>query len=352
MTALLGLNLNIDDSELKDSLRIERAAESLTKASKKYKKVIILSYRGRPDHDDPRLSLKSVVKKLSLESKISIKFLPIDENLEAAKKILDKNEIGVFALENLRFLEGENKNDLKLAKRLAGLGDIFINDDFATAHRKTASNVGITKFIKSVPGDLLKIEIKNLSKVVKNPRKPLVLIIGGAKVGDKLGVMENMIGVADKILLGGGAGNTALKASGAQIGDSIYDDKSLPKIKKLLKTGKIIYPIDCGVDNSSILDIGPHTIEEFSEAIAKAKTIIWAGPLGRFESKKFSNGSFKIAEAIAVSKAFSVVGGGETTTIIKLLKLKDKIGFLSTGGGAMLAYLSGKEMPALKALGL
>ena len=346
-SAVLRVNLDIVGGELKSSLRLRRAAESVNYAAKRFKKVVIVSHRGRPAGFDKKLSLRPVVAALSDACGGKLVFVSsLDEKIIRGKTSGD----GIYALENIRFFEGEEKNDARLARFLGSLGNVFINDDFATAHRKSASNVGILKYIPGLPGPVLSAEIKNLSRLVENPKRPFVAVIGGAKTEDKLDTIKRLLPIADKILLGGGPGNAALAAAGYDIGDSIGDGKSVPALKRLMKSGKITHPVDFRVDGRRILDIGPNTEELYAGEIARAGTVVWAGPMGLFEKAKFSRGSTAIAKSIAASRAFSVAGGGETSAVIMGLGLLDKISFVSTGGGAMLEFLSGEKMPALEAL--
>lgn len=347
-TAILRVNLDVMDKEIESSLRISMAAKSIMTLKEKYEKIIILSHRGRPKGYDKKLSMKKIAEAMSATAQTKISFVP---SMELDKIKAETAEKGVYLLENMRFFEGETENAPQFAKFLASLGDIFINDDFATAHRKSASNAGIAKYIPSVAGDLLKAEIKNLSKLTKATRHPYVVIIGGAKVSDKLSVIKKLLPLADKILLGGGAGNAAMAAQGIDIKNSVGKDET-DLLKTLIKSKKIIAPIDFRVEEDRILDIGPNTEEVFAEEIRKAKTVLWAGPMGLFEKAKFAKGSKAIATAIAESSAFSVVGGGETTDIVQKMNLSDKFTFVSTGGGAMLEYLSGKKLPALQALNI
>jgi phosphoglycerate kinase len=347
MNAIVCLNLNIEPREFSSSLRLEKATESLKTLLPKFERIVILSYRGRPAGKDKKLSLKPVIEKLSFGVRRKIIFL--DGNPEShIEGIIQKK--GLFALENTRFLSGETKNSESLAQTFASFGDIFINDDFATCHRVQASNVGITKFLTALEGPIMKLELSALKKVTNQPAKPLTLIIGGEKISTKLSVIKNLLPKADYVLLGGGPGNMALKASGHDIGKSIYEKALLAETKRLISNKKVIYPIDSRISEKAILDIGPNTISKFSEIINSSGTVIWAGPMGMFERKAFSAGTKSIAEAIAKSSCFSLAGGGGTTSAIISYGLKNKFSFLSTGGGAMLEFLSGKKLPALEAL--
>jgi len=349
MIALVRMNLDVSKKEIDGSLRIKRAAESIAVLGKKYPKIVILSHRGRPEGRDMKLSLKPVCEALSKVSKKKIIFLD-NKDLAKAKALISEGKPGIYMIENLRFLPGERSLSPKLSKELASMGGIFVNDDFATAHRSSASTVGITSFIRSVAGPTLKSELAALNKVAKKPKKPLVLVVGGAKMSDKLCVIETLLPLCDKVLLGGGVANTVMKASGIDIGDSIFEASLSEEAKRLVSDKKVIFPVDCRVQGKVILDIGPNTASLYSDIIKKAGTVIWAGPMGNIEKKAFAKGSETIAKALASSRGFTLVGGGETVSVISELKIGKKIDFLSTGGGAMLDLLAGKKLPALQAL--
>lgn len=308
-TCLLRINLDIKNPE-KDSSRLDAAIPTIKFLLDSEAKILILSHRGRPNGVEENLSLKPLVDVLI--SKIQYP----TSNIQF--------------LENLRFDPREQANDEIFAKELASKGDIYINDDFATSHRASASMVGITKFLPSYAGLLLEQEIKNLSKVTEGPEKPLAIIIGGIKIDDKAGMIEYFKNIADYFLIG-----------------SAYIDLQ----NDLLKSPKVIMPIDWVGEGGKKLDIGPKTIEQFSKIIFGVKTIIWNGPVGMFENPKYLEGSKKIAEAIIASGAFSVIGGGDTDQLLNQLGIKNKFSFVSTGGGAMLEFLSGKKLPAIEALG-
>jgi 3-phosphoglycerate kinase len=309
-TCLLRLNLDVKDPT-KESLRISASLPTIEFLLERGAKILILSHRGRPNGID---------KNLSLEPLINI--------------LLGKSRNGVISwLENLRFDPREQKNDDDFAKELAAKGDFYVNDDFATSHRSAASLVAITKYLPSYAGLLLEKEINNLSRVMNNPEKPLVMIIGGSKIDDKINMINNFQDKADYFLMG-----------------SAYSDFRL-QISDFGESGnKIIFPEDYIEDDDKKLDIGPKTIEKFSKIIFQATTIIWNGPVGMFENPTYLAGSEKIAYAIIKSKAFSVVGGGDTGQLLSQLGLDDKFSFISTGGGAMLEFLGGKTLPALVAL--
>jgi phosphoglycerate kinase len=369
-TCLLRVDFNIQSP--KDIFRLEAALPTIKFLIKKRAKIVLLSHRGRPKGYDRTLSLKPIAKIFSRLLKKPIKFIDFNigtPDLPKLTSILKRSDVlklknqistasvgSIFLLENLRFLPAEEKNSTKLAKQLASLGTIYINDAFAVSHRKNASVVAIAKFLPSYAGLLLEKELKNLDKAIKKPRQPLVLIMGGAKISDKINLIKKFLTKAKYILIGGGLANTMLKARGIDIGDSLFEPRMITSAKRLLKYKKIILPNDLLVHRNKILDIGHLTIERFSEIINKAKTIIWNGPMGYFEDKRFTKGSIAIVNAIIKNKAFAVVGGGETTALFtsaisnyQFLISKKRL-FVSTGGGAMLEYLAGKKLPGIKVL--
>jgi phosphoglycerate kinase len=330
---LLRVDFNINLS--KNNFKIDAILPTIKFLISKKTKIVILSHRGRPNNKEcEKLSLSYIAKILSKDLKTPVRFFPNFDFNEIKEKInLDKNS-KIFLLENLRFLPGEKNNDSKLAKELSNLGDIYINDAFAVCHRKNASTVAITKYIESYAGLLLEKEINGLTKSIKTPKKPLVVILGGSKIDNKISIINNL----------------SKKVSQFLLGSSIFDVLTKLKIKKLQKNKSVILPIDFIKNNGKYFDIGPKTIECYQKIIEKANTIIWNGPIGMIEKKEYSNGSKQIALAISKSKAFKVAGGGETINFIKNKKLHKKISFLSTGGGAMLDFLAGKKMPGIIAL--
>jgi phosphoglycerate kinase len=322
---------------------------------------------GKPKGKDEKLSLKSIAEYLGKLLNQPVVF--VDDCIgEKVKLEIEKSPLqSIIVLENLRFYEGEESNNMDFAKELANLADIFVNDAFGVCHRENASIVAITNFLPSYAGLLLEKEIENLDKINNNFEKPLVLILGGAKISTKLPLINKFLDKADKILLGGGLVNTILKANGKEIGQSIFESELL-KEAQVLNAENIIMPNDFLIgkslnDNQAravlagnvnindwILDIGPETLNNFVKIISNAKTIVWNGPVGYSENPVFRQGTNKIIEAIVSSQVFSVVGGGETLLALEQAKVLEKISFVSTGGGAMLSYLSGEEMPGLKYL--
>jgi len=374
-TCLLRIDLNIKDSELKSSglqnnLRIQAVLPTINFLIKNGAKVVLLSHCGRPELGKWKMengkwkayTLKPFVRIFSKLLKTKIKFIDIFTSMYASKDFYKVREIikssnnKVFLLENLRFFKGEEKNDAKFAKDLAKLGDIYINDAFAVSHRANASVEAITKFIPSYAGLLLEKEINNLNEILRftqdDNKHPFVVILGGIKISDKIGLINSFMKKADYFLIGGGIANNFLKAQGLPIGDSVYEDSKIEYAKKLLNNKKIILPVDYVIENRKILDIGPNTVNFYVDIIKKAKIIIWNGPMGHAEDKRFQKASDCIKNAILKSKAFAVAGGGETATLFNDLRLaiSDKQLFISTGGGAMLEYLAGKKLPGIKAL--
>ncbi|HOF50555.1 MAG TPA: phosphoglycerate kinase [Candidatus Colwellbacteria bacterium] len=348
MIAILRINLDIEPDEFKHSLRLRLAVEEMKKLLRRYEKIVVLSHRGRPAKPDKRLSLK--LSKEFLESGIRKKIVFFEDfDFEKIARKINSSPERVFMLENLRFLKGETENDPKLAKILASLGDVFINDDFASSHRKNASIYGIVGFAKkSVLGGIVKSEIKHLEAIRENPGKPLVLIVGGAKISDKLGIIEKFIGEAEYALTGGGVANTFLKAAGIPVKKSLVENNMVSKARKFLKSGKIVIPADYRERGGEILDIGPKTEKIYRDIILKARTIVWAGPLGYVEDPKFARGSIAVLRAIVKTKGRAVIGGGDTTALALKHGFRKKNGFLSTGGGAMLEYLAGKRLPGIE----
>jgi len=321
-TAILRVDLNIKTN--KDPFKLEVILPTIKFLVKAGARVVLISHRGRPGKGLSArrlLSLRPFIRPISEALKEPVAFVKnIPPSLPKKGKI--------FLLENLRFQAGEDQNSVNLAKKIAGLGDFYVNDAFAVSHRQTASTVAITRLLPSYAGLLMEKELKHLGSVLKHPRSPLIAIFGGAKLKDKTAVIKNLLPKSTAVLLGSGAVKTKLS----------------------IRSSKIIAPVDWLAEKETPLDIGPITAKLYLDQIKKAKMIIWNGPLGKFEDRRFAGGSIAIAKSIAKSRAFSIVGGGETTQFIKHLKLEKKINFLSTGGGAMLEFLAGKSMPGIEAL--
>lgn len=359
---------------ISDDTRIKAALPTIDYLLENNAKVILMSHLGRPKGEaNPEFSLKPVASWLENHYGEKFHFLPSDVVVdEKVKEEVEKLENGNLALlENTRYVKGETKNDPEFAKELSSLADLFVNDAFGTSHRAHASNVGVANNLESAVGFLIQKEIEIMGKALENPEKPFVSILGGAKVSDKIGVIENLISKVDYILIGGGMAYTFLKAQGKEIGKSLLEedkmDLSLELIKKAEANNvKILLPKDVviadeikedaeteivDIDNiptdKEALDIGPKTAKEYADIIKKAKTVVWNGPMGVFEVKVFANGTNEVAKALADSSATTIVGGGDSALAIEEAGYKDKITHVSTGGGASLEFLEGKTLPGI-----
>lgn len=365
-------NVPIKDGLITDDNRIKESLDTIKYAIKHNSKVILLSHLGRikEESDMKKNDLQPVAKRLSELLGKEVLFINATRGELVENAINNMNNGDVILLQNTRYedLDGkkESKNDSELGKYWASLGDIMINDAFGTSHRAHASNVGIMEHLPSGIGFLVQKELDNILPVINKPLRPFTVILGGAKVSDKIGVIDNLIDKCDYILIGGGMAYTFMKAKGMEIGNSLVDMESLDYCKNLLNTtNKIILPIDnaCAIDmesseyeyketmdNNDIgLDIGPKTINLFSEYLENSKTIIWNGPLGYFENDLFANGTKEICKKIASLKNItSIVGGGDTASAVINLGYKNDFTHISTGGGASLELLEGKEFPFIK----
>jgi phosphoglycerate kinase len=354
-TALLRLDFNT-----KDDWRMRAVLPTIKLLLKRSDRIVIVSHWGRPMGVDKKFSLRSDAAKLSkLLGGRKITFISHFRFAEIKRQVAAAPRGPVFLLENLRFLPGEEKNDPKLARQLASLANFYVNDAFAVSHRANASVVAVTKFLPSYAGVEMENEIKSLGKVIVRPKRPVVLVLGGAKASDKLGVITYFKNKADWFLLGGGSANTILWLKGMDVRKSIKDSdpRELPVLKKIAGYKSVVLPTDfvwgpgSGGAKSAILDVGPKTIRAFNKKIAAARTIIWSGPLGLIEKKQYTKGSVAVARAIGRNRrAFSVSGGGETVMFLKQYKLDKKFSFISTGGGAMVDFLAGKKLPGIEAL--
>ena len=368
------LNVPIENGIIKDITRIKASLKTIRYARKMNAKVILLSHLGRikTEEDKQKNTLKPVAEELSklLRKKVTFIDQTRGEKLENAIKNMKNRD--VILIENTRFedLDGkkESSNDKQLGQYWASLGDIFINDAFGTIHRSHASNLGIASNLPNGIGFLVEKEIKNLTKLTNKPKKPYTIILGGSKVSDKIGVISNLITKADYILIGGGMAFTFLKAAGFGIGSSICEKEKISFCKELLDKyqDKLILPIDIITgseikENTSIherfineieedeigLDIGPKTIEVFKQYLDDCKTIFWNGPVGYFEIKEFSNGTKELLNIITNTKAYTLIGGGDTARAAVTFNYQDKISHISTGGGASLEFLEEVSLPAL-----
>jgi len=369
-------NVPLDDNQnITDDRRIRSTLPTINYAIDEGAKIILASHLGRPKGKvDPKYSLRPVAKRLSRLLNKEVIFLDncIGGDVERAVKSMGKGD--VILLENLRFHPEEEKNDDNFARALAGLADYYVNDAFGAAHRAHASIVGVPKYIPGAAGFLMRKEIQYLKGAVESPVRPFVAILGGAKVSGKIGVLENLAQKVDKVIVGGGMAFTFIKAMGYEVGDSLVEEDMLDlalRIMNKLKESKVKFylPVDCVIAQSvekgaetkivpvqeiprgwKALDIGPASTRLFSEVIQDAKTIIWNGPMGVFEIDAFSRGTFAVARAVADAYALTIVGGGDTDLAVHRAGVSDSISFISTGGGAALQLLEGKELPGIAAL--
>ncbi len=368
-------NVPLDDAKhITDDRRIAASLPTIEYVLKQgAAKVILMSHLGRPKGAgfEAEFSLSPAAKRLKELLKEDV--LMLDDCVGAAiKEKIAKNKERVVLLENLRFHKEEEKNDPDFAKELASLADIYVNDAFGTAHRAHASTAGVTKYLPSVAGFLIEKELKYLGEAVANPRRPLVVILGGAKVSDKILLIKNLLTKANAILIGGGMAYTFLKAQGKNIGNSKLEADKVDTARDLLAEAKtksveialtsdfVIAPsfesneakiVDEIPDGWQSLDIGPKTRQRFKDILGKAKTIVWNGPLGVFERDAYAKGTREIAEYLATLKDMTVIiGGGDSAAAVAKFNLEDKMTHISTGGGASLEFLEGKELPGIAAL--
>ena len=366
-----------NNEEIADDTRIKAALPTIDYLLENGAKVILMSHLGRPKGEaKPEFALKPVADWLENHYKDKFHFFPSPEVVDdkVKEEVANLKDGEVCLIENTRYVAGETKNDPEFAKKLASLADLYVNDAFGTSHRAHASNVGVASILPSAVGFLIEKEIDVMGKALEAPEHPFVSILGGAKVSDKIGVIENLITKVDTILIGGGMAYTFLKAQGKEIGKSLLEedkmDLSLELIKKAEENNvEILLPVDVviadeiksGVETEVVdidsipedkeaLDIGPKTAELFASKIKNAKTVVWNGPMGVFEVKEFANGTNKVAEALAESDAITIVGGGDSALAIELAGLKDKITHVSTGGGASLEFLEGKDLPGISSI--
>ena len=367
-------NVPIKDGVITDTNRIEASLTTIKYLIDNNAKVILMSHLGRPKGEPkPEFSLKPVAQKLSEIIGQDVKFINSDKVvddsvIEESKKLQPKE---IMIIQNTRFRKEEEKNDEKFSKELSQLADLYVNDAFGTSHRAHASNVGVSKFLPSAVGFLVQKEIEIMGKALENPERPFTAILGGAKVSDKIGVIENLLDKVDTILIGGAMAFTFIKSQGKNVGKSLIEEDKLDLAKSLLEKAqekgvKIFLPVDFVVskemseesdskviniddftDDIAGFDIGTKTIKIFDEEIQKSKTIVWNGPMGVFEIEQFSKGTFEIANSLVKSKATTIVGGGDSASAIAKSGNKDKVTHVSTGGGASLEFLEGKVLPGI-----
>ncbi|MDU0437095.1 phosphoglycerate kinase [Staphylococcus epidermidis] len=371
-------NVPIKDGEITNDNRIVQALPTIEYIIEQGGKLVLFSHLGKvkEESDKEGLSLKPVAENLSKKLGKEVIFVPETRGEKLETAIENLNEGDVLLVENTRFedLDGkkESKNDPELGKYWASLGDVFVNDAFGTAHREHASNVGISTHLETAAGYLMEKEIKFIGGVVNDPQKPVVAILGGAKVSDKINVIKNLVNIADKILIGGGMAYTFIKAQGKEIGLSLLEEDKIDFAKDLLENNgdQIVLPVDCKIakefsndakitevsineipSDQEAMDIGPKTVELFNKELQGAHTVVWNGPMGVFEFSNFAKGTIGVCESIAtLEDATTIIGGGDSAAAAISLGFEDDFTHISTGGGASLEYLEGKELPGIKAI--
>lgn len=370
-------NVPMKDGKITDDIRIRAALPTISYLRDNGAKVIIMSHMGRPKGEaDMQYTLAPVAERLGELLGCDVTFVSspavVDENVIKAAQELQEGQ--VMLLENTRFRKEETKNEEAFSKELAELGDVFVNDAFGTAHRAHCSTAGVAEYLPAVSGFLIEKEVEYLGSAVDDPKRPLIAIMGGAKVADKIKLIENLLKKVDTLLIGGGMAYTFLKARGLEIGKSILDEESIDLAGRLMEDAesrgvRMLIPVDvvCADEFADDavkktvpveeipadmmgMDIGPETVKLFAEEIAKAATVIWNGPMGVFEMPNFAAGTEEVAKALADSNAVTVIGGGDSAAAVKQFGLEDKMTHVSTGGGASMEFLEGKELPGIAVL--
>jgi phosphoglycerate kinase len=365
-------NVPMADGKVTDDKRIRAALPTIKYVLEQGASLLLMSHLGRPKGGfDPEFSLKAAAEVLAGLLGIPVKMAPdcVGPEVEAMAKAIKPGE--VIMLENTRFHPEEEKNDMALAKKMAALGDVFVNDAFGSAHRAHSSTEGVAHFLPAVSGFLMEKELEYLGRAIANPEHPYVAILGGAKISDKILVVSTLLSKCDKLIIGGGMANTFLAAKGLNMQDSLVEAGSIDTAKAILaKSGQaIVLPVDAVIAdkfeaeaNSKVvdvdkipagwrmMDVGPKTLELYKETLKGAKLIVWNGPVGVFEMPKFAEGTFALAKLLAESGAITVIGGGDSASAVKKAGVAKQMTFVSTGGGASLEFLEGKELPGVAAL--
>ena len=372
-------NVPIKDGVVTDDTRIRAALPTIEYLVKGGAKVVLMSHLGRPAGEgfEEKFTLAPAAARLGELIDAPVVFAADTVGNDAKAKIAALSDGEIVVLENLRFDKREKKNDPEFCKMLAELGDVYVNDAFGTAHRAHASTAGVAALLPAYAGFLLAGEVKTLGGMLDDPKRPFVAILGGAKVADKLNVISNLLEKCDTLIIGGGMAYTFLKAQGAEVGTSLVDDTKLDYCKEMLEKAeklgkKLLLPVDTTiaaafpnpidaeiavevVDSKAIpadmmgLDIGPKTAELYADAVKSAKTVVWNGPMGVFENPILAKGTIAVAKALAETDAITIIGGGDSAAAVNTLGFGDKMTHISTGGGASLEFLEGKELPGVMA---
>ncbi|EKS4343415.1 phosphoglycerate kinase [Clostridium botulinum] len=371
-------NVPLNEGKITDENRLVGALPTIKYLMEKSAKIILCSHMGKPKGEPKKeLSLLPVAKRLSEMLNKEVIFAD-DDNVvgeNAKKAVKDMKDGDLVLLQNTRYRKEETKNEEVFSKELASLADLFVNDAFGTAHRAHCSTVGVTNYLEEAAcGYLIQKELKFLGNAVEKPERPFVAILGGAKVSDKINVINNLLDKVDILIIGGGMGYTFLKSQGYTVGDSLLEEDKVEYAKEMINKAKekgvnLLLPVDITIadrfdkdakpiitEDQNVgegymgLDIGPKTAKMYSDAIKSAKTVIWNGPMGVFEFKNFANGTIEVAKAMADSDAVTIIGGGDSAAAVNILGFGDKMTHISTGGGASLEFLEGKELPGIAAL--